>query len=219
MPRFGIRAARDVWWFFLIVLVGHTGLVSFNILRDSQNDSLVNHSLQVSYEINRLLSACIDIETEVRGFVITGDPAFVESFERAKARIPNLARHLRELTADNAAQQASLDRFDRLIDRRQGLLQRLLNERQHPEPDMPAVGALVRESKGVTEDIRDVLNTMQAEEQRLLQERETSTRATFTTSILTTIIGGILTIGMLILTQYLMKREFDTRRRGGLHCA
>src|SRR5262245_49424903 len=127
MPRFGARAARDIWWFFLIVLIGHTGLVSFNILRDSENDALVNHTLQVTIEINRLMSACLDIETEIRGYVITGDEAFVESYQQVKEKIPGLVRRLRDLTSENTVQQTSLERFDHLVNQRHELLQRIRN--------------------------------------------------------------------------------------------
>lgn len=212
MPRFGVRAARDIWWFFLIVLIGHTGLVSFNILRDAQNDALVNHTLQVSVEISRLMSSCIDIETEIRGFVITGDNAFVESYQTAKEQIPPLVRRLQELTRDNTVQQASLEQVDNYIGRRQELLRQLRVERQRTELNQPAIVELVREGKRVTDGIRTELAKMQAEEHRLLQLREASNRATFVTSIITTITGGALTVGMLVLALYLMKREFETRR-------
>jgi PAS domain S-box-containing protein len=72
---------------------------------------------------------------------------------------------------------------------------------------------LVTDGKHNMDDIGKVLGKMRAEESRLLGIRREVAGSTLTTSIYSAIIGGALTVGMLILANYLMRRERNIRRQ------
>ena len=71
----------------------------------------VEHTDQVINNANRSLKLSVDMETGMRGFLLTGDEHFLDPYEVAKPAIRNELRNLEALVADNPPQ---VDRFKRL---------------------------------------------------------------------------------------------------------
>jgi CheY-like chemotaxis protein/CHASE3 domain sensor protein len=71
----------------------------------------VEHTDRVINNINRSLKLSVDMETGMRGFLLTGDERFLDPYEVAKPSILAELRGLEELVADNPDQ---VDRFKRL---------------------------------------------------------------------------------------------------------
>jgi PAS domain S-box-containing protein len=69
---------------------------------------MVDHSDRVISSSRLLLKLQIDMETGLRGYLITGDPAFLEPYENAQQKIEPDFRALHELIADSPKQQARL---------------------------------------------------------------------------------------------------------------
>src|SRR5215475_6923366 len=66
--------------------------------------------------LQQLLGTLIDAETGERGFIIVGEPAYLEPYDRAVRAIPSDLSQVRALTADNGEQQADLDQLSRLTE-------------------------------------------------------------------------------------------------------
>ncbi|HEV2901978.1 MAG TPA: CHASE3 domain-containing protein [Gaiellaceae bacterium] len=79
-------------------------LVAVADLRDASRAA--RHSEEVLAAVNELERLVVDLETGVRGFVITGEERFLEPWEAARAAVPARAAALQELVAGNG-QQAS----------------------------------------------------------------------------------------------------------------
>ena len=71
----------------------------------------VGHTDRVINNANESLKLSIDMETGMRGYLLTGDEHFLDPYELAKPRIAAQMKTLRELVADNPTQ---LDRLGRL---------------------------------------------------------------------------------------------------------
>jgi CheY-like chemotaxis protein/CHASE3 domain sensor protein len=71
----------------------------------------VEHTDRVINNINRSLKLSVDMETGMRGFLLTGDERFLDPYEVAKPSILAELKGLEELVADNPDQ---VDRFKRL---------------------------------------------------------------------------------------------------------
>ncbi|MEJ5863395.1 response regulator [Pseudomonas farsensis] len=80
----------------------------------------VEHTDRVIGNANETVKLSIDMETGMRGFLITGDERFLDPYEVAKPRIFSSLDSLRGLVIDNPQQ---VDRIDRLV-----ALQRAWNE-------------------------------------------------------------------------------------------
>ena len=85
--------------FFLLAL-------AIDALRDSE--SRANHALEVLVAANRLERLVIDVETAQRGFIITGEPSFLQPWYRARAAYADQAAALERLArAGDAGQGAT----------------------------------------------------------------------------------------------------------------
>src|SRR5438132_573610 len=95
---------------FALACLGVIGIVSYlSVVRLNENAARVEHTHEVLSSLELLLAAATDSETAERGYVITGDESYLEPYREAGAVIDGQTRRLRELTADNRAQQQRLD--------------------------------------------------------------------------------------------------------------
>ena len=82
------------------------GVVSYvSVVRLKENATRVEHTHEVLSSLELLLAAATDSETAERGYVITGDEGYLEPYRQAGAVVDGQTKRLRELTADNRAQQ------------------------------------------------------------------------------------------------------------------
>ncbi len=87
------------------LLCAGTFAVVLSLVREARDAS---ESLQVSNErstaVNRVLGLVVDMETSLRGYVVTRDEAFLGPHRRAIAELPAADRDLVAVTADDPAQ-------------------------------------------------------------------------------------------------------------------
>lgn len=74
----------------------------------------VEHTDRVINNLNESSKLTVDLETGLRGFLITGDEHFLDPYEVAKPRIIGDLRNLQELVADNPQQVDRLKRLESL---------------------------------------------------------------------------------------------------------
>ena len=64
------------------------------------------HSEHVIATANGLEKVVLDVETGLRGFIITGDERFLEPWDAARTAFPRQAAELQSLVSDNPVQHA-----------------------------------------------------------------------------------------------------------------
>src|SRR5580704_9846760 len=104
MWTFGRRIA--VGFAVSFILLAAIGIVAYRSIDSLTKSSYaVTHSHAVLEHLSAVLNQLTDAETGQRGFVITGDDAYLEPYRSGTAAVPRLMEELRELTADNPNQQ------------------------------------------------------------------------------------------------------------------
>src|ERR1051325_11881131 len=78
----------------------------------------VEHSYRVSGLLADLRARLVDAESGLRGYVITGDTAYLEPLRTARGDARGLLATLRTETRDNPAQRRSLDLLTPLVAQR-----------------------------------------------------------------------------------------------------
>jgi PAS domain S-box-containing protein len=209
----GARATRYIWWIFLLVLIGDTVLVGTNLLRSTRNDAEVATTLANLSLLNRLTGRLVDAESGTRGFVVEGDEQFLAPYYDALPMIDPLMTELRGRFSSDSVQLGRFEQLAPMIQERLRLLRVRVEERQEPvrAPGRDAVIAV--QGKRQMDAIRTQLGSMISAEQEHLASRRSASKSAFNTSIFTTLIGGGVTVGVLVLTNYLMRREREFRRR------
>ncbi|WP_201175509.1 response regulator [Pseudomonas sp. S31] len=162
----------------------------------------VEHTDRVIGNANETVKLSIDMETGMRGFLITGDERFLDPYEVAKPRILSSLNSLRAMVEDNPPQ---VDRIDRLIG-----LQRAWNDfgsemikLRRSQGDYQALIGNGR-GKRITDEIRKEFDDFVAAEQQLRTSRNDNV-SSVTTLIISAFVLFI--VGLTALLAYLGRRD------------
>ncbi len=159
--------------FFLIVIAGVVilGVVNYNANRSySESTEWVEHTYEVIEESTLVLSALQDMG--IRGYVTTGDTAFLESYYAAsKVLMPRLDS-LDMLTLDNPAEQDRIRTLRRLSHIRLDLCTKYIALANGNKMDAENLAVFTRESKINMNSIRAVTSEIRSAEEMLLKNRK-----------------------------------------------
>jgi methyl-accepting chemotaxis protein len=155
----------------VIVVVG--ALLSYRshkILR--QDRDMVVHTYQVIGSVRDALLATEEAETGQRGFIITGQPSFLEPYKKARSQtIPAVLADLGRLLIRNKGQQVRLARLRSLIEEKLNQIQTTVEARR--DRDFEAARSLIasEDNDRVMNKIRAIASEMDDAEETLLKER------------------------------------------------
>jgi CHASE3 domain sensor protein len=155
--------------FLLLAVIGVVAYRSIDTL--TRNSHAVAHTHQVLEHVVGVRAAMVGAETGQRGFVITGDPAFLDSYHDSTAAATNLLKELRELTADNPNQQKRLDELRPLVAAKFAEQEKTIGLRKASGFEPVAKVVEGGEGKKIMDDVRQLLGQMEQEERDLLQQR------------------------------------------------
>jgi methyl-accepting chemotaxis protein WspA len=136
------------------------------------------HTLQVLLETNNVATSMLQVQTSVRGYLLTGNEALLASIEGEHARARGHLARARELTRDNGPQQERLRQLDPMLDR---WMDRAVNPQIAMRRNAGATGQMtisaetekaVLSGSDTLGAVRRVLDQVEAEENRLLAERQ-----------------------------------------------
>ncbi len=152
----------------------------------------ISQAERVRWALARLLSQIQDVETGARGFVMTGDPTFLEAFKTAAASVHDHYLEVCALTADNPNQTANGKALEPLINQRIALSRSGVKLRQTDGFEAARLAVASGAGKAVMDRIRGVIATMNAEEATLLSQRQSlAKRENHNANVLTTIGTGL----------------------------
>ncbi|HYQ46778.1 MAG TPA: CHASE3 domain-containing protein, partial [Polyangiaceae bacterium] len=180
-----------------LLLVGISGYRSTQHL--IENDRLVSHTHEVRRKLTDLTSFLKDAETGQRGFVITGDDPFLEPYRAALTEIARTVGELRNLTADNDAQQRRLNTLQPMIDGKVLEMKKII-ELRRSEGLGPAVKEVAAgQGKALMDQIRHLISQMDDDESALLKRRnaeaELSAESTKAVILWGSLLGIVLVAG------------------------
>src|SRR5215469_16085474 len=98
----------------ILIVARVIGAVNLRNVYDT--NGAVAHTNAAKAALQQVLATLVDAETGERGFVIVGEPTYLEPYDRAIRAIPSELSQVRALSADNGDQQADLDQLSRLTE-------------------------------------------------------------------------------------------------------
>jgi CHASE3 domain sensor protein len=133
-PRFPLR----LWQGLVLIIVPALALIGVEIYQLARNvpelrrsQDLVAHSMEVRATANALERAIQDAERGQRGFLITGDPGYLEPYQTGVKTIPDALAKLKQLTQDNPEQQNRWPLLEQQLELKLGELKRTIEARQN----------------------------------------------------------------------------------------
>ncbi len=141
----------------------------------------VGHTDRVINNANEALKLSVDLETGMRGYLLTGDEHFLDPYEVAKPRIAVALETLLELTADNPVQTDRLHKVQALQVEWANYAQSMIDLQRSSGDYRGAVKA--GRGKRLTDEIRKTYEDIVESEQQLRAERNDQVRTTTLWSI------------------------------------
>jgi PAS domain S-box-containing protein len=131
-------------------------------------------------KLGHLLSVLTDAETGQRGYILTGEPGYLDPYVHASSLSQRDIAALTELTRDNRDEQESLLQLRALSDARLARLQSTIEIRDKSGLDAAVDAIRSGQGKRMMDDLRAVIATMQGREQLLLRTRTDDAKASAT---------------------------------------
>lgn len=158
----------------------------------TQTSYWVTHTHNVLEHVATVSSVLKDAETGQRGYLLTGDDAYLQPYQSALTAISKLMKDLRDLTIDNPKQQQRLDEVQRLTDAKMAELKQTIDLRRSSSLAAALKLVVGGEGKRVMDDLRRVLDAMDQEERELLKRRADEVEVAARTARSTILFGTLL---------------------------
>jgi len=195
----------------LMIMISLISVVSFAQLKDSS--AWRKHSYDVLGMTQPFLNDIFDIQRGMRGYVLTGSSATMDTYQAGMAHAPSELAQLKSLTRDNPVQQKNVDVLVMDLEQVRDYARRLVGIRQ--AQGLQAAIQLETTGQGFATANRILtdLRTFTDEEHTLLDKRSAAVETNFRNTINLFLCGSALAAGLLVLANAMAGREMRLRRR------
>ena len=174
----------------------------------------VARSYETIAEIEELLGQFVDIGNGMRGFLLTGQPEFLEPYQRARARVTPQFKLLRKLVADNPAQTQRLDALEPLVQQRLAHVAETIRLRtEEPNSWASRQSTMLAQGKALSDEIRLRIAAMKREETALLESRTLTAESSARIGLIVHWVGTGLSFAILIFAFVVLWRDLRRRRQ------
>ncbi len=199
----------------LVVLLGvAVAILSFRQIGESAEAR--RHSFLVVGGATGLLSTLNEAETSQRGYLLTGDEAFLAPYLAARDGSRAQLEKLRQLTSIGAAHQ-HLDAVAPLVEAKLAEMARVIELRR--KPDMAGVQAVVGSGQGkrLMDSIRTEMNSFARLEEAALVQREAEFQSNMRHLLIVIIVASVLALLFALALVYLIYRTAQQRLKNLVH--
>ena len=193
----------------LAVLVVIGGVAHQNIGKLTVTAEWVDHTHKVLEKLVMLLQGLVDAETGQRGYMITGDEAYLEPYHAALAVIDQDLKELKDLTKDNPNQQRRLEMLEPNVLQRISTLKEGATARKEKGFEGGRDWVATGKGKKEMDDIRRAVAEMKAEENGLLKTRSAEAQASADRAKQTILFGTATAFIVLALAGFLITRNIS----------
>jgi CheY-like chemotaxis protein/signal transduction histidine kinase/CHASE3 domain sensor protein len=195
--------------FFLV-----SGWIAYGNITTTQRDAdKIAHSHEVIVALDDMLSGVKDAETGQRGYLLTGKDQYLGPYNQALSEVGPMFARIASLTRDNGAQQARLVQLRQHVGAKLAELRQTVELRQSGHADAALAVVLTDQGKAEMDAIRQQLDLMQQEEARLRQIRIDEMAAAMRSTVLTTVLTGVLGVALTLIVGLLIRRTAAARER------
>lgn len=156
-----------------------------------ENDRLVGHTYLVRAEFARLIAALTDAETGQRGYLLTGEDAYLAPYRAALDEIKDLLDDVRRLTADNPSQQRRVAAMEPLVASKLAELKQTIELRRTQGYDTAAKLVASDTGKQLMDRLRALVGEADREEAALLQRRAAAAGSVARSTMAIILWGGL----------------------------
>src|SRR5688572_13613419 len=193
-----IESKLPHWLFWIgVALTAALGIALHGAAEQAvEYTSWVAESNDTRLTLVSLLEHVRHAESAQRGFLLTGDPSFIDDRDRSLQGVASTLAALKKTTADTPAQAPRVSMLERLLAQRQAMLDEQIEKIKAGAAQIePAVILAAHELSAALSALTDEI---QAEEVQLLKVRESLVRSYYDRAI--TLLALAAALGLLVLT-------------------
>lgn len=198
----------------ILVLIGFVSLSSY------QNATQLIDSANRVKQTNDILSAFTDVsaaladaESRRWSYLVFNEPEELQHYAVAIARTQPILNQLEEPLADTPIQQERLEELRQLINRQIDLFEESIKQYQGNVFAITSEDPLIVETRQNQTQIRRLIDSLEQEEEVLLQEQVERVRTEFQFRMIIEPLGTLLTFAILFLVYALLLRQMVKRQR------
>ncbi len=195
----------------LVILLGLNALVFY---RNTQTllaqERSVTHSQRVLTRINESLVSVTNAESAQRGYILTGNAAYLRTYTTAARTVYHRLDNLRDLVADNPQQTHRLAALRVLTDQRLADLRQAIDLERTGQTTQAQNIALVG---GRADVLQSAFGALTSAEITLLERRDVDARMAATTTTVTLILATAVDAALLAGVLLAIQRTFIRRAR------
>lgn len=172
-----------------------------------------NEVIRTAYQVTTIVR---EAESGQRGFILTGDEAFLNVYNGAQEQALTNLRTLRALAADNPAQQQNLIQLKVLLDERFAQLARVLGKYQRLGNQYSAAANALTDftaGRNTMAELQGLADKIQAQEAGLLKLRTDRLELYNTYTPVLLVVAALLSILISLLAFVRIKADVDARER------
>lgn len=195
-----------------IVLLGIIGVVSYRAVQTlTSNNERVTHTQEVLEDLQEIRTLLIQVETDARGFLLTGDDVYLMAYQSDLILIPDKVNSVRTKTQDNLSHQQKFAVLEDAVRSRLELLKEFVDRRQ-------VLGATVipagqgPEGKRRMDAVWNAIDDIAKDERNLLAERTDQSRESTRRLLFTLGLSLLGTLALICTVFYLALRDIRARR-------
>lgn len=205
-----LRKRRFVWFVALGLLVILTVSGYFSGRRYLDASEWVTHTFEVTDAIDQVLSSVQDVENGQRGFLLSGDPAFLLAYDAARSELPKELRRLRDLPRENPGQERRIQKLTKTVADKLEFAATTIELKKKGGD----VTGLITSGRGriLMDEVRATAAEMRQVEKRLLAERTERAAGAQQQTVLMSILGVAVTLGLVLFSLAMVHRDLREMR-------
>lgn len=192
---------------FIATAVGEHQSLDLSVARGEERAQ----ALQTQLQLRRVGTLLVDIETGQRGFIITGQAAFLEPYEEARRELVQAYADLKKMLHRDDPEAPTLERLDGFIAQRVAQVERNVETRwRQGDTVLKDLSGYVS-GKQLMDDIRYEIRQLEARQQRHIDQAARDTAAVQQrTSLLSQVLSAV---GLLLIAGAMLALVLERRRR------
>ena len=188
------------------------GAVAFaSMQRFSSDAAWVSHTHEVIAQAELVMRQTLDLQSGQRGFVLTGNSAMLDPYEKARGGVIESFRQLQNLCSDNSEQQHRLTALEKLVGARLAHDARVVALRRDDGFEAARGAIIGGEGERLMMEMRNALGEVIQHEQGLLSERGRNQRRSARSALAAMAALGGAAFGILGFTAFRVREELQRR--------
>lgn len=204
----------------ILVLASSTIVAYINSRDMLRNEGDIETTYRTLKSLDKLVTTLLDAETGRRGYFITNDKEFLQSYNDASNTIDTLFTAIKNGITENAMQMSYLDTLRSLIKERFVLFEQSIRLQESRGTNLKIQSSNIETGIDVQKKIDDIAEKMIKEENRVLAKRKDIAAKTSSFTIYSMITGSVVSALILLmaftLTFKLSSREQEPKSSLGM---